>query len=160
MKNKFQLTTIVNGLITAILSMLGFSSCGGEAAVEYGTPYGKFQVSGLVKNENAQPLKDVRVITRKKRITDPAYSEWVDSNDFVTGYYCDTTYTNASGYYIIDDTFYTGNGSIEMVVEDPSQNYISTFRIIQLKFDGGHGWDKGSCTLTENFQLAKFVQTD
>ncbi|MBR3526761.1 MAG: radical SAM-associated putative lipoprotein [Bacteroidales bacterium] len=75
-------------LATAILGVLGFSSCGEEIEPEgmYGSPYASFKALGTVKDEAGKPIEGIMVSVR---------TNW-DENYFTA----DTVYTDASGAYL------------------------------------------------------------
>lgn len=61
MKNR--LTAIFGTLLSAIVSMLGFSACSSQADM-YGSPYGDFKISGIVTDEADKPVAGARIMVR------------------------------------------------------------------------------------------------
>ncbi len=55
-----------NAVLTALLSMLGYSCSSDEAEmpIEYGTPTTHYQISGIVTDENGTAIKDIKVSTK------------------------------------------------------------------------------------------------
>lgn len=123
-------------MISFLLSILGFStacslsSCEyGSPGMEYGTPYATFKVKGSVKSaETLKPIPAIRVVMRD-----------------------DTTYTDASGNYQVEDMEFPKDQSIVIYFEDTdgklNGEYQSLDTIAEFKdpkFTGGKGgWDNG-----------------
>ena len=51
----------IQGLLSTLLVLLGFSSCDKIGALEYGSPYVDFQVKGQVTDENGNPIEGICV---------------------------------------------------------------------------------------------------
>lgn len=51
----------INLILSALLTLLGFSSCGGFMPVEYGVPHANFKASGTITDENKSPIENIRV---------------------------------------------------------------------------------------------------
>ena len=51
----------IQGLLSTLLVLLGFSSCDKLGALEYGSPYVDFQVKGQVTDENGNPIEGICV---------------------------------------------------------------------------------------------------
>lgn len=156
MKKETLFTRIIGSMLIAVLALLGFSSCsetdGDDNMVYmYGTPQGEFQISGLVTDEEGEPLDSARVISR-----------WFpySGNDLETenGYavrYADTAYTDSKGHYNLENK-HTTNREVMMVVQDPKGGYESTFKTVKLEYKGGDGgWNIGKAEATANFTLKK-----
>ncbi len=135
-----------NGLISFLLSILGFgaafsfSSCEyGTPAVEYGTPFATFKVNGNVKSEvTSNNIPNIRV---------------------VMGY--DTAYTDESGNYQLsskefpdDQTFLLEFKDIDGVSNGEYQPLDTIVEFIAPEFSGGTGsWDKGETEKEVNVKL-------
>lgn len=72
----------VNGLLTGILTLLGFSSCDPGAAM-YGTPHSYFTIKGKVTNKSNVPIPQIQIRS--------PYGEGVP--------YVDTLYTDSKGQF-------------------------------------------------------------
>ncbi len=75
-----------SALLSALLTLLGFSSCGGDEPVEYGSPSVDFTVKGTVTDQDSNPLQGIKVSTVSTR-----YGEYVDT--------VASTLTDANGQY-------------------------------------------------------------
>lgn len=158
MKIKSIVTKFINSLLGSVLAMLGFSACSNsqeeDMEMMYGTPYGEFKASGLVENENAEPIAGARVITRQYRFDE--FPGGTDINGFLTREGCDTTYTDAKGHYAIDGYASMTWHEIEFVVEDPTGEYAADCTIVgDLKYEGASGWNMGTAKPVVNFILKK-----
>lgn len=78
---------LLSRILTATLSVLGFTSCDGIGGHEemYGSPIVEFQVKGAVLSPDEKPLEGVQVIVRKEWSNHPMMA--------------DTVYTNAQGEF-------------------------------------------------------------
>lgn len=135
-----------NGLISFLLSILGFgaacslSSCEyGTPAVEYGTPYATFKVKGNVQSEmTSDSIPNIRV---------------------VMGY--DTTFTDESGNYQIsntdfpdDQTFLVEYKDIDGETNGDYQPLDTIVEFVDPEFSGGTGnWDSGETEKEVNVKL-------
>lgn len=135
-----------NGLISFLLTILGFgaacslSSCEyGTPAVEYGTPYATFKVNGSVKSEvTSNNIPNIRV---------------------VMGY--DTTFTDESGSYQIsntnfpdDQTFIVEFKDIDDETNGEYQPLDTIVEFMDPEFSGGSGnWDSGETEKEVNIEL-------
>lgn len=131
--------TLSNALISALLALIGFSSCG-ETLDEYGTPSADFKVMGNVSSQISQdPIPGIRVVMNR-----------------------DTTHTGADGNYeIIDKGAFPTNQTYEISFEDIdgalNGSYIKLDTIVEFKdpeFIGGNdGWYDGETSETMNVKL-------
>ncbi len=135
-----------NGLISFLISILGFgaacslSSCEyGTPAVEYGTPYATFKVNGNVKSEiTSNSVPNIRV---------------------VMGY--DTTFTDESGNYQLSNTEFPEDQTFLMEFKDIDgetngeyQPLDTIVEFIDPEFSGGTGgWDSGETEKEVNVKL-------
>ena len=59
---KAKITKFANWLLTAVLSLLGFSACSDERMMYmYGTPYYDYQADGRVVDEEGTPIEGIQV---------------------------------------------------------------------------------------------------
>lgn len=149
MKKENYLMRLVGALLTAVLAVLGLSSCNGEYM--YGTPHADFEISGIVTDEEGDPMEGVRVISRSRRDagegTDYGYSTTID---------CDTAYTDAKGHYLIERTDVFGPKWVFVLAEDPEGGYGPEYEELHLKYQGGdHDWYDGKAVVTADFVLKK-----
>ncbi len=135
-----------SGLISFLISILGFgaacslSSCEyGTPAAEYGTPYATFKVNGNVKSEvTSINIPNIRV---------------------VMGY--DTTFTDESGNYQIlntdfpdDQTFLIEFKDIDSEANGEYQPLDTIVEFIDPEFsEGTGGWDSGETEKEVNVKL-------
>ena len=56
-----RINQVIQGLLSTLLVLLGFSSCDKIGALEYGSPYVDFQVKGQVTDENGNPIEGICV---------------------------------------------------------------------------------------------------
>lgn len=108
--------TICNKILSLILILLGFASCGDSDVIpeEYGTlPTSFLEMEGRVVDEADAPIEGMNIIL-KKRYTSLDYPS------------VDTVQTDASGAYTYEnDKFYAGDYWLRVVCEDPSGTYES-----------------------------------
>jgi putative lipoprotein (rSAM/lipoprotein system) len=125
-----------NGLITILLTVLGFgTACNltgceyGTPAFEYGTPYATFIVKGDVKSaQNSTAIPKIRVVMNH-----------------------DTAFTNVSGNYQLENIDFPEEQSFLVEFKDVDGSNNGDFqpldtivKFINPKFAGGSGsWDAG-----------------
>lgn len=149
MKKESYLKRMVGSLLTAVLAILGFSSCKEE--LMYGTPHGEFEISGIVTDEAGDPMEGMRVISRSRRSTgdDSEYGYSTTEN-------CDTVYTDSKGHYVIEQETIAGPKWAFVLAEDPDGGYESAYEELNLKYHGGdHDWYFGKAVATADFVLKK-----
>lgn len=148
-KSKKSLLIFANQVLSGILVLLGFTSCGngifgGETPDEYGSPYAKYEIKGKVVDPGQNPVPDARIIMRKGIYTEGAVRLIPRP---------DTVYTEKDGTYL-----YETEGLYEMfrvVCEDSSEAYKADSTEVSPKPTGGKGWYKGSSSDEVNFELKK-----
>ena len=103
-----------NAVLTALLSMLGFS-CSldepdeyGSTPVEYGTPHADYILKGTVTDEAGTPIKGIK--TSLKEISKD------DTGTYVFG--IDSIQTNESGNYQLKNSGMPYDKRIKLFVED------------------------------------------
>jgi len=135
-----------NSFIGLILSLLGFSaacslsSCEyGSPVVEYGTPHATFIVRGDVKSEtDSSAIPNIRVVMNN-----------------------DTTYTNESGIYQVENMEFPKDQALLVQFEDTDgatfgeyQPLDTIVEFIDPQFSGGSGsWDAGTTEKEVNVKL-------
>ena len=143
----------IHHLFSAILGMLGFSSCAFlPQREEYGTPYATFKLNAEATDEEGNPVEGIRVVTA------PNGSERKWDND--------TLYTDKTGKASLDRLKYSWPDTDKMTVvfddvdgeEHDSFSSVSLDKNgleIQKTAEGGGTWDKGSYTITAKAKLTK-----
>lgn len=154
---KQRIMGIVGSLISAIVSMLGFSGCDGGAASDepgalmYGSPHGEFQFSGLVTDGSGTPIEKARVIVRTVKDEDGNYIHWP--------IICDTVFTDKAGLY--KGEMKTSSATAMILCEDPAGHYRPDSTEVVLKYkDPGENMFVGTATAITNFSLSKTSEGD
>lgn len=143
---KSKLIAIIESLISAVIALLGFSSCDSE--VMYGSPNGDFRVSGLVTDEEGIPIDKARVIVRPYVFGDGMYYH----------HECDTLTTDLAGKYW-GEINGIPSSKIVIVCEDPQGAYQPDSVEIKPKYENGdHDWYEGVATAEVNFKLNKAAE--
>ena len=131
-------------IISIILALLGYSIWG--CMEKYGVPFTSFQLKGKVRNEQTEPIKNIRIIVEKK------YES------------ADTLYTSETGNYDVTFPLYEPNNVINVSAEDidGEENngmFVSQSKTIILKetdFNNGKGeWYESPVSKEVNFTLKK-----
>ena len=152
-----------NSILTALLSMLGYSCSSDEVMdmygtpVEYGAPYADYQISGIVTDEDGTTIKDVKVSTK--------YVYEFD-NGYVDTYPIDSMQTDGLGKYIVRCSKSIGE-SIKVIVEDiDGEANGGAFKsdTLDIDFEGaikikdpekGSHWSAGTYAITQDIKLKK-----
>ena len=136
-------------LATAVLGLLGFSSCGEdvldldilERPAMYGSPYADFKSLGTVKDEAGKPIEGIRVALSQT---------WRNSDDSILWIEADTVYTDTKGSYLLEKNHVQLPGEVTIVFEDiDGTENGGEFNSAEVKpdvkkvSDGGKGWDQG-----------------
>lgn len=131
-------------IISIVLALLGYSILG--CMEKYGVPFTGFQLKGKVSNEQAEPIKNIRIIVEKK------YES------------ADTLYTSETGNYDVAFPLYEPNNEFNVSVEDidGEENngmFVSQSKTIILKetdFNNGNKeWYESPVIKEVNFTLKK-----
>lgn len=144
------LNRITSVLFSAIIALLGFSSCeddGGMNVVMYGAPYGEFEVKGTVTDVDGNPLENTQIIIRPVNID-------YEAKEHVDYYYnCDTTYTDVSGQFKVNNEH--GFSEYLRIVAHPANKTLESDSIRQkLHYSGGdNSWYMGKAKITQDFIL-------
>ncbi|MBR0533285.1 MAG: radical SAM-associated putative lipoprotein [Bacteroidales bacterium] len=104
-------------LATAVLGLLGFSSCGEggldldtkEVLAMYGAPYADFKSLGTVKDEAGKPVEGIRAAISQT---------WRNSDDSICWIEADTVYTDTKGSYLLEKNRIRLPGELKIVFED------------------------------------------
>lgn len=152
------------GIIGAILSMLGFTSCDpllvfeqkdmygpGPIRPEYGCPSAVFKFSGDAVNEEGEPIPGIRVVVSPR-----------EDNEWET----DTLYTNASGHAELGQLKYTWPDTdvIQVVFQDVDGKDNGSYEDKTLKKDdleieqtgeGSGAWYEGEFTIRAKAVMQK-----
>ncbi len=156
MKHKF--TAIFGSMISAIIAMLGFSSCSEsdepfeDIPLMYGTPHAEFKFSGLVTDENGKPIDKARVIVRPYGYGDGHYILHQNAVDTVS--------TDVAGKYKGELSCFPSQ-KIVLVCEDPRGAYQTDSVEVRPKYENGdHNWDFGVAKAEANFKLKKAAKEE
>jgi len=140
-----------NALLGGLLSLLGFSSCIGPFAPEYGCPNADYKLDVEVTGDG-KPLQDIRVVFFNGPADEDAYSV------------VDTLYTNAQGKAVrefnlvmldermcvkFDDVDGTENGAWQTDILDKSHLQIKQTA------EGDGKWYGGKYTISAKTDLKK-----
>jgi putative lipoprotein (rSAM/lipoprotein system) len=130
-------------IIVILLGFLGiFNSC--STQVEYGTPYGDYELNGVViDKETSNPIQNIQIVNEGYR---------------------DTIYTDAEGKYVFVYNNYELYNRFPLKIEDidgeenggdfATQEMLVTFsKEDQVK--PGKGWYEGKFVKTQNIELEK-----
>lgn len=136
---------LLNRMLSGVLVLLGFSSCG-EERIEYGSPYASYEVKGKVTDTGNTPLKDMRIQIKRMYKKDGTYQLY-------PGFPMDTLYTDSSGKYLFKESDMLSR--YRVICEDPNNAYTADSTEVTMEPSGGSGWYMGSDSKEVNFQLKK-----
>lgn len=107
MKNEGK--SILRILATAVLGLIGFSSCGsftGEEVVPmYGQPHADFKALGSVHDEKGNPIERIRVAIHLHKGKDSKFNY-------------DTVYTDSKGAYLLERGYFAPPDGVTVTFED------------------------------------------
>ena len=108
---------ILRYLATAMLGLLGFSSCSwlGIGVCMYGEPHADFKALGTVKDDKGKPIEGIRVAVQQHRHYANTENVIYDYNDM---YYNDTVYTDSNGKYELVRSVFEAPQEVTVVFED------------------------------------------
>ncbi len=153
-----------NAVLTALLSMLGYSCSSDEiedmygTPVEYGVPYSNYEISGIVTDENGTAIKDIKVST-KYVILDDKGNVWSDG--------IDSMQTDGLGKYAFRFSKSMGEPDIKLIVEDiDGEANGGAFKSDTLDIDYDSAkkikdadpkehWSAGTYAITQDIKLKK-----
>lgn len=166
---KAKLNHWYNALAAFVLSLLGFSSCGGDGGsdmrVLYGTPTSSYHVKGNVTAEDGTPIKGIKAVLI---VDENGYDERpYDARRIVP---LDSAYTDSKGNYATEENSMTGTIDelkrkkiLKVVFKDEDANggefatdtiQSEDITIQQVeKRDGA--WNLGSYEVTANGKMKK-----
>lgn len=144
---KKTILNLISALMSGVLALLGFSGCSSDGPMDmYGTPYGEFKVSGLVKDSSGTPLANARIIVRKYKRADTKDYHYEPGAS-------DTVMTDSKGRY--SDVGQIVEKEIRVVCEDPSGVYAPDSTDVKLQFKDADGMYMGLADATVDFTLGK-----
>lgn len=153
MKNK--ILTIANSLITLILAVIGFSSCGDDNGkydlVEYGTPTTDFNVTGKVTDSNGKPIKGIQVTVINGETSYKPYMPkvYTDENGNYTTKDSTIVWIRDDMRVEFDDVDGEANGG------EFAKDSVVKANMKQHKIKEGKGWYQGKYLFTANKTLKK-----
>ena len=137
----------INAVLAAILGLLGVSCHFGYA--EYGSPYATFEMSGIVTDEQDQPLENIEVAVTNRQWRSEAVQP------------CVVGYTDQNGKYEWR-TWGSGGGpdSIDIIVRDTAGVYRADSVSLGVEYDRSgvsksDHWNMGNAKVQQDFQLKK-----
>lgn len=145
----------MQGILSALLALLGFGSCDKIGADEYGSPYLEYQVKGQVTDEKGNPIEGIRVMVENE-----TYGFSVNHDGLWKHAFADTVYTDANGRFTsheINDGFIYG----KVFFEDIDGLAHGSFRpdsvnlenLEQKQIEDEDGWYKGKFEINVQQQL-------
>ena len=136
-----------NRIMSGGLALLGFSACDGALAVEYGSPYCRFEIKGKVQDELQQPVSGARILVK----------ELSDNGELLYPNYSVKVYTQNNGeYQYLQEHAAAGKRKFRIVCEDVTGEHKSDSTEIQMEPKGvREGWFEGEDSKEVNFNLKK-----
>ena len=147
-----------NFLLGALLSVVGYGcSSDGDEPVMYGSPTADYQISGVVTDENGNPVEGIK--TSLKRLD-------TRGEEVKVGYEIKSTKTDAEGRYTMDVKYLEGGiGTTGLQMQDvDGEEHGGTFKEKVVLIDAsevklvapGHGaWDMGTFAIKQDVSLEK-----
>ncbi|MDO4164736.1 MAG: radical SAM-associated putative lipoprotein [Bacteroides sp.] len=135
---------LCNRMLSGTLVLLGFASCTGEEAQEYGQPYAEYQIKGKVTDTDNRPMNGARIIVKEQN----------NDGEVIPYQNNDTLYTEQTGTYIYTNCGLNA-GRFRVVCEDPTGINAADSTDVKMEPSGGSGWYQGSDSKEVNFQLKK-----
>lgn len=135
-----------NVVLTALLSVLGFSSCSSEPMDMYGTPSTTYQILGNVTDEEGNLISGILV----------SAEEFADRH----WYNLASKKTNHGEYYLNFESY----GGTKLIIQDVdgednggefASDTIDIDYKSAVKVKEGEGWNSGTYKITQNIQLKK-----
>ena len=154
---KVRLNHWYNAVLVALLGLLGFEACGGEDpeyAEEYGCPYVKYQVKGIVTDSEGHPIKGIKVKVAEQGLIN-------DSEMIFHG--IDSVETDAAGAYqtqVMEDI--TINNHSKLLLEDTDgeanggdfqSDTLNLSDLEKILVEKGSGWYNGRYDLKADVTL-------
>ncbi len=138
-KNHF--STMLMGICSGLLSLLGFGCSSEEQPCMYGQPMGDFEIKGIVTTEDGDPVEDAEI-----RVT---------HSDAPSGVYSlETTSTNAVGDYIAVGRSY-GDHELKVVCLPSNSQLEPDSVVVEMHYnkDNAGTWYVGDAKEIVNFKL-------
>lgn len=147
-----------NFLLGALLSVVGYGcSSDGDEPVMYGSPVADYQISGVVTDENGNPVEGIKASLNHVDVKD---------GEVKVGYEKQSTKTDAEGRYTMDVKNVEGGiGTTGLQMEDvDGEEHGGTFKKKVVLIDAsevklvapGHGaWDMGTFAVKQDVSLEK-----
>lgn len=137
--------SIYSKVLSFLLVLLGFSACDPIDPVdEYGSPYAKFNIKGVVINEdseNNEYVKGIKVVVGRSYKKD-------NGDEFV--YNTDSLYTDKNGYFNITTIDFPSSQKFTIKFEDVDGMVNGTYEtktdVVSFEnpsFEGGESWYEG-----------------
>ena len=168
MKNVgLKLMDVVNMLLTALVSVLGFAACHEEEddSVEYGCPYSDYVINGTVTDEGGTPISNIRVVVSD---LSPDYTEEKADSMMKAGEmppFAKTVRTDNNGRFVYTERngYLNGQFAICLTDDDGAQNggefettFISTFGAEKKQTKkGDNNWFEGEFTFNVETKMKK-----
>ena len=134
--------TRVNALIGIVLGLFGLTCV---SCVEYGCPHADFEASGMISDQESQPIENIRVQLKLGRNRVP---------------FSRAFYSGGNGQYqlVVDDIIVTD--SVYIVATDTTGVYASDSVCVPVVYSTKgikkkDRWYEGKATITQDFQLKK-----
>lgn len=155
---KAKVLTRINALLALLLSVLGFNGCFPRVKygvdpnpgpiAEYGCPYAQFEATGVVTDEENQPMENVQVIVKNKGDNDTP-------REFLP-----TVYTDDAGVYRYSNEYMFPTDSMDVIVMDTAGVYESDSVRVKVDYDRSgvapeDHWNAGVGIVYQDFQLKK-----
>ena len=136
-------------LFKILLAVLGFASTITSCRVEYGCPYGDFQLKGNVTDENDAQIKGIRVAVSASY-----------PNPDIEGPK-DTVYTNEKGQYILVNDYFYNFDKVHLKFDDVDgaenggefETMEVDARIVQI--EDGRDWYSGTFEASADVTMIK-----
>ncbi len=145
---KTKVLTKIDSLIILILGLLGFSSCESPMA-GYGTPYATLEATGVITDQENQPLKNIRVTIKEQA------NHIRPANALLPEQYTD----DEGRYRGITDNFLPRD-SVDIIVTDTAGVYEADSARVKVDYDRNHvaqndDWNQGDGYVQQDFQLKR-----
>lgn len=147
-----------NFLLGALLSVVGYGcSSNGDEPVMYGSPVADYQISGVVTDENGNPVEGIKVSLNHVDVRD---------GEVKVGYEKQSTKTDAEGRYTMDEKRIEGGiGTTGLQMEDvDGEEHGGTFKKKVVLMDpnkaqyvgpGDGQWNGGTFAIKQDVSLEK-----
>ncbi len=145
-KNHF--STMLMGICSALLSLLGFSCSSKEEPLMYGMPTGDFEIKGAVTTEDGAPVDEAEIRVTHKDAPSGVYS-------------LEITSTNADGDYIAIGNSY-GNHELKVVCVPSNPQLEADSVIVEMHYDKdkADGWYAGEAKEIVDFKLKSKTEAE